>query len=272
MRAAGIKARKSLGQHFLHDPRILSAIVEESGVGAGDRVFEVGTGPGTLTRELALRARQVLTVELDPEILDFARRELSGFSNIRFLNSDVLEERERLHPRVVEALRAMEPFSWVSNLPYGLATTLTVIFCESGLDWKKAGLTVQREVAERLAAAPGEPAYGAVSTLVKFWAHAGLGRLIRPGSFWPPPKVHSRVLLLERAAPLGELGEYPDYRTWVKRLFQYPRKQVGTVLRRILGVAETSRLSSKIPFELNLRPGQLAPEDFLALSRARSSR
>ncbi len=269
LRALGLKARKSLGQHFLHDPRILAAIVEESGVGAGDRIFEVGTGPGTLTREIALRAQQVLTVELDPEVLEFARRELQSFSNIRFLNTDVLEEgREHLNPRVVEALRAMEPFSWVSNLPYGLATTLLVVFCESDLDWRKAGLTVQAEVAERLAAAPGDPSYGAVSALVRFWANARLGRHIRPGSFWPPPKVHSRVLCLERTDPLGQPGEYPSYRTWVKRCFRYPRKQVGTVLRQLLGAEATLRLSSKLPFELSLRPGQLKAEDILALSRA----
>lgn len=268
LRALGLKARKSLGQHFLHDPRILGAIVEECGVSSADRVFEVGTGPGTLTREIAVRARQVLTVEVDTDMLAFARQELSSFSNISFLNSDVLQDRERLHPRVLEALRALEPFHWVSNLPYGLATTLTVTFCESGLHWGRAALTVQSEVAERLAAAPGDPAYGAVSALVQFWAKVGLGRHILPGSFWPPPKVHSRVLLLERAAPLGTSGEYPAYRTWVKRLFQHPRKQVGTILRKTLGGAETLRLSSKLPFPLDLRPGNLGPDNLLALSRA----
>lgn len=271
MRLEGLVTRKALGQHFLLDPSLLETLARDSGVSEEDRVWEVGTGPGTLTRRLADQALEVVTVEKDERMLAFARRELESYRNIRFLCADVLERKSRLNADVVGALQALGPFVWVSNLPYNIATPLIVLVCESGLPWRCASLTLQAEVAERIAAGPGDSCYGAVSVLVAFWARSRLGRKLPPGAFWPPPRVHSRVLHLERSDPsLGCAAEYPAYRQWVKVLFGSRRKQVGPLLRRRLGPAVADALFSRLGWDPRVRAEELRPRDFLELARANS--
>lgn len=268
LREEGLSPRKSLGQHFLHDRSILEEIVAAADVGPEDRVLEVGTGPGLLTRQLAVRAQRVLTVEVDRRMMEFAGRELRDLPNIDFLEGDVLEGRTRLRGEVVAALRGLEPFLWVSNLPYGLATTLIVLLCESGLRWTRAALTVQEEVAERILAGAGDAAYGPVSALVAYWADARRGRRIVPGSFWPPPRVHSRVLVLERRGPLGKVNEYPGFRHWVKALFPRRRKQIRRILRDILGREQATEVLAQTGWRPEARPEDLEPGDFLLLARS----
>lgn len=281
LRGAGLLPRKRLGQHFLHDPALLGCLAEESGIGPEDRVLEVGTGPGTLTAELARRAREVLTLEIDPALRAFASEELSPFSNVRIEGLDILPRGKRLAPEALPLLASIEPFVWVSNLPYNLATTLMVAVLESPLRWRSASLLVQEEVAARLAAAPGGRAWGPTTALVAYWAEASLGRRVAPGSFWPPPKVDSRVLHLRpRAAPLGAPEEYPGYRDWVRVLFASRRKQLRGILRRALS-RPPSAPRSPGPIEgspggglggalgdwLEGRPESLPPGQILALSR-----
>jgi 16S rRNA (adenine1518-N6/adenine1519-N6)-dimethyltransferase len=265
LRAAGLSPRKTLGQHFLHDPKLLGAMVADAGVGPGDRVLEVGTGPGTLTREIARRAAEVLSVEVDPALLAFARAELKDLANVHFLEADALDGKG-LSPELARAAEAIEPFIWISNLPYGIAATLIVLLSESPLRWTRAALTVQDEVALRIVARPGDPAYGPTSLLVAYAASARLGRRIPPGAFWPPPEVTSRVLHLERKAPLGGPGLYPAYRAWVKRLFASRRKQVGGVLRALLGDRAAGEALAAGGWEPSLRPERLGPSDFLLLA------
>lgn len=267
LQRAGLFPKKSFGQHYLQDPGLLGCVVAEAGVRECDSVFEVGTGPGTLTRQLARKAGHVLTVEKDPKLLEFARGELQDFHNVSFCCSDVLESRDRLSASVRCELERLGPFIWVSNLPYGIATPLIVTFCESGLPWTRAAVTVQAEVADRLAALAGDPSYGPVTLLVSYWARSSRGRKIPPGAFWPAPAVTSRVLHLERTEPLGTLAEYPAYRYWVKLLFSERRKQLGGLLRKALGSSSGKALEvlGKAP---ESRAEQLRPVDFLGLARA----
>lgn len=275
LRREGFLPRKALGQHFLLDPRILGAIADAAGVGPSDVVFEVGTGPGTLTRELAGRARRVITVEVDAAIQAFARRELAEHDNIDYLCASVIARDGRLDPRVDAALRDAGPFLWVSNLPYNLATSLIVTVCESGLSWSRAALTVQAEVARRLTAVSPSRDYGPTTALVAYWADVRAGARIAPGSFSPAPKVDSRVLLVRRRDPLGDPrdpDEYGRYRRWVKTLFAHRRKQVGRLLRQALGEEEGIAVCERLGWDPTRRPETLMPGDFLALARSAAPR
>ena len=127
LKSAGLAPRKSLGQHFLHDPSILSSLVESAGVGKGSHVLEIGTGPGTLTRELASRSSSVLTVEIDERMGAFAAVELEGFDNVEILQLDALDGKRKLHPLLLERLEGLGEFTWVSNLPYKIATTVITL-------------------------------------------------------------------------------------------------------------------------------------------------
>lgn len=269
LREAGLLARKSLGQHFLHDPKLLRALVDDARLEPGESVFEVGTGPGTLTRPLAEQARAVLTVDVDEGMLRFAQRELDSYRNVRFLRADVLAEREGLHREVEAALQAIEPFVWVSNLPYGIATRLILRVCESPLNWSRAFLMVQEEVARRLVAAPNAAAYGPATALLAYWVgKASLGRGVPAGAFWPRPRVESRVVVLEPMTPLAPPEEYSGYRAWVKFLFAARRKQVGGVLRERFGRAVAEDVLGRARIDGRQRPESLTPQDFLRLARS----
>ena len=269
LEAAGLRPRGLRGQHFLHDPQLLQALVREAGVGRQDRVFEVGTGAGTLTRALAAAAAAVSTVDIDPRLVEFARAELAAFENIEYHCVDVLGGRRELDSGWLEELRRWRPTVWVANLPYGIATTLIVLLCETDVRWRSAHLLVQQEVAHRLAASPGEPSYGAVSALVAFWiGQRRLGRLVGRASFVPPPSVESRVIVLEDRRCLGEPEEYTAYRAWVKWLFQWRRKQLAGLLRRRLDRPSVERYLEGRDLAASVRPETLSPDDFLALARA----
>jgi 16S rRNA (adenine1518-N6/adenine1519-N6)-dimethyltransferase len=268
LRGAGLLPRHRLGQHFLHDPKLLEALVRDAAVGPEDTVFEVGTGPATLTRVLAARAQRVLTVEVDPPMMAFAKAELAGLVNVTFLERDVLDGSGHLDPEVCAQLRSCERFVWVSNLPYQVATRLVVQVCEQGLVWSRASLLVQHEVALRLAAVPGGRAYGPATALLAYWVRDRTrGRRIPAGAFWPPPRVDGSVILLSEVVPMGQPEEYPAYAACVRRLFGGRRKQLQRLFREILGPENVERALQVAGCEPRARPESLGPVDFLNLSR-----
>jgi 16S rRNA (adenine1518-N6/adenine1519-N6)-dimethyltransferase len=258
--------RKALGQHFLHDPKLLDAIVQAAGVTGEDRVLEVGTGPGTFTRALALRAREVLSVEIDVRLAAFALSELADLPNVRVLVADALSGSE-LGQDLAPALAALGPFLWVANLPYKIAATLILAVCESNFPWRSAALTVQEEVAERITASPGSAAYGPLTVLLAHWAAAEKGLKIPPGAFWPAPAVDSRLLHLVPTPALGPREDYGRFRGWVKLLFAQRRKQVQKTLRRALGEAAAEEALAAGGWDPKMRPEDLSPADYLRLAR-----
>ncbi len=284
LRAAGFVPRKGLGQHFLHDPRILSSLAEAAGVEGNSRVLEVGTGPASLTRELASRAARVLTVEIDERMSAFAADELKIFDNVEILQVDALDGKRKLQPLLYEKLRDLGDFLWVSNLPYGISTTLIIALLESAVSWQKAVLTVQNEVAERICAAPvvqgkgrrdrsrsqSSIGYGPASLLVGYWARSQYLKKIAPGSFWPPPRVDSAVIRLE---PRYEVvteeikKDYESFSEWVRILFQKRRKQLGGSLRSIIGQDKADKALTLCKLDATVRPENLSLEDFRVLAR-----
>lgn len=183
----GIRPDKSFGQNFLIDRNALDATVEAAEISDGQTVVEFGPGLGVLTRELAARARQVVAVELDPRMIQILSETTAGLDNVKIVHQDALD------------------FDWsqvplgsalVANLPYNVATPLVSRALESG-QLNRIVVMVQREVAERMRAGPGEPGYGAYSLLVEHLAVARIIRDVAPGCFLPPPKVTSSIIRLD---------------------------------------------------------------------------
>ena len=284
LKQAGLAPRKSLGQHFLHDPKILASLAESSGVQPGSRVLEIGTGPATLTRELACRSASVLTVEIDDKMSAFAAAELAEFDNVEILKLDALGGKRKLNPLLFDRLISLGEFTWVSNLPYQIATTVIIALLEAGVSWQRAVLTVQNEVAERICSGPviqgkgrriGSKSqqsigYGPASLLVGYWAEAQYLKKISPGSFWPPPKVESAIILLEpryKAITEEMKRDYVSFSKWVQLLFQQRRKQLGGSLKNILGEADANKALTLGALSATLRPENLHLEDFRFLAR-----
>jgi 16S rRNA (adenine1518-N6/adenine1519-N6)-dimethyltransferase len=186
----GLAAKHGLGQHFLLDGNLTDRIVRCCGDLSGRWVLEVGPGPGGLTRSLlASNAAHVVAVELDP-------RAIGALEELRAIAP------ERLTVVAGDALRidavALLPAPRVicANLPYNVATPLLIGWLRRAADFERMVLMFQREVAERICAAPDTPAYGRLSVLAQFLCRAELGLRLPPAAFVPPPQVHSAVVVL----------------------------------------------------------------------------
>ena len=227
MGAERLRPRKSLSQNFLTDPEALDAIVAAAELEAGDRVVEIGPGLGVLTRRLLAAGASVLAVELDPRLAEYLRRELFGIDRFELIEADALT----IHPR--ECFPGQR-FKLVANIPYHITSPLLHTFLEGERPPELAVLLVQLEVAERVAAPPGQMSY--LSAFVQNITTAEVVTRVPAAAFEPEPKVDSAVLRLRRRAepvvPVGE-GREPFYRV-VQAGFRQRRKQVHNGLTREL--------------------------------------
>lgn len=224
----GLRADKGFGQHFLIDPNVVSAVLAASGVGPDDEVWEVGPGLGVLTRALAAVADRVVTVELDARLLPVLEETLRDAPNVSVRHGDALD---------VDWSEAPAGSRFAANLPYNVGTAVLVRALTSGR-FVRLGVLLQREVAERVVAAAGTPAYGSLSLLIAHHGHARITRRVAPGAFMPPPSVTSAVVAIEL-----DPEARPDPATFaiVRAGFRHRRKTLLSNLR-LAGVdADTVR-------------------------------
>ena len=262
IRRHGLVAKKSLGQNFLFDLNLTARIARAAGPLAGVTVFEVGSGPGGLTRALlALGAARVIAVERD-------QRAIAALQEIAARYPD------RLDVVAADALafdprsRVNAPVRIVANLPYNIATALLVawVTAEPWPPWYDAAILMfQREVAERLVAETGTKSYGRLSVLVQWRCEARILFDVKASAFVPPPKVTSSVVrILPRAAPLA-----CDRRTLeavTQAAFGQRRKMLRQSLRS-LGV-EVASLIAAAGLSPTARAEEIPVAGFVALARA----
>jgi 16S rRNA (adenine1518-N6/adenine1519-N6)-dimethyltransferase len=219
------RPKRRLGQHFLHDPRILARIAAATGAGPGDTVLEIGPGPGGLTAALVATGARVVAIEKDA---DLAAPLAGRFPQVVVAEGDALE-------LDWHALAGGDRFVVAGNIPYNITSPLIDKALTAPLP-ERIVFLVQREVADRVAAPPGQGSYGALSVGVQ--AVARVERLfgVPAGAFRPPPKVDSAVLRLTPLAdPLVQPGERPGFRALVVGLFGFRRKQLLRALRELTG-------------------------------------
>jgi 16S rRNA (adenine1518-N6/adenine1519-N6)-dimethyltransferase len=228
----GVRPGRALGQNFLADPNTARRIVRLAGIEAGARVVEVGPGLGSLTLALAdAGAAEIVALELDRHLVPALREVLDGYA-VRVVQGDALSVDWK------ELLGATPGWSMVSNLPYNVATPLVVRVLEAAPMVERLFVMVQREVGERMAAAPATDAYGAVSVKIAYYARAELAGLVPPTVFMPKPAVDSTLVrLVRREQPPVAV---PD----VDRLFVLVRAGFAT-RRKMLRRALTTELGSR---------------------------
>jgi 16S rRNA (adenine1518-N6/adenine1519-N6)-dimethyltransferase len=247
-----------LGQNFLADPNLLAAIVRDAEVEADDVVLEVGGGEGALSAELAPRVATLHVVELDERLRGGLEAVAAEHGNVELHFADAM----RLD---LSALRPA-PTAMVSNLPYSVATPLILrtIAELPGVDrWT---VMVQREIADRLRAAPGSRLYGAPSVLCQLACEVRLLRTVDRAVFRPRPRVDSAVLRLERRAPAAE----DRVVTVVRAAFAHRRKSLprSLELASAAGRDPARRALEEMGLEASARAEQLAPADFVRLATA----
>jgi len=252
-------AKKSLGQHFLHDANIASKIVSLLELEPGDRVLEIGPGQGALTRILAKRElRSLCALEKDSHWSWALPRELPGLA---VAHADALR---------MDWTRLRKGRLWkvVGNLPYNIASPLIWDLAAAG-GFARCAFMVQKEVAQRLAASPHSRQYGALSVWVQSHARVRLRFVVGPQVFRPRPKVDSAVFTL---VPLAEGAEAPSRALShvLHTCFQKRRKQLGTILRpRFEGAGS---ILESLGIDARRRPEELAVAEFNLLARALESR
>ena len=231
-----LQPRKSLGQNFLIDPVHLAKIVAVAELTPADTVLEIGPGPGVLTRLLAEKAGQVIAVELDPHMVNLLKNEYGHLENLTVVEADILKtDLGRLLSSIEQKPQPPTPdprppgYKVVANLPYYITSAVIRHLLESSPRPERVVVTVQKEVAQRMVAKPGQMSLLAVS--VQFYGQPSLAHHIPAGAFYPAPKVDSAVVRIDTfAQPPVAVADADRFFRVVKAGFGQKRKQLKNAL------------------------------------------
>lgn len=254
--------RRRLGQHFLSDPRILARLADALELRPGEAVVEIGPGRGALTEQLRARAAHVIAIELDRALAAALRERYAADAGVRVIEGDALA--------LPIGELAAGPYALAGNIPYYITTPL-IFHALHPPRPARAVLLVQQEVADRLAAAPGSAAYGALSVNVQAVCRAERLFAVGRGSFHPVPAVESAaVRLTPRDDPEVAPAEVGAYRALVQGAFGLRRKQMVRVVRTLAGLDASAAQSvlETAGIESAARPETLTPGAFARLLRA----
>ena len=186
------KFSKSLGQNFLIDDSVLTDIVEGAEVNKDDLIIEIGPGVGSLTAQLIGKAKKVVSIELDNDLIPILQEELGQYENFTLIHKDALKVDFN------EIIGDEKSVKLVANLPYYVTTPIIVKLLKDNYNFKSLTIMIQKEVAERINAEPNCKEYGALSLLVQYYCDTKIVRKVSPGSFIPRPKVDSIVIRLDK--------------------------------------------------------------------------
>lgn len=262
---APIPKLKRWGQHFLADGGAARRIVAAAEIRAGESVLEVGPGDGALTALLAESGGRIAAVEIDPRRAESLRARYPAGRGVAILQGDFLA---RSAGDWLAQAGLSPPAVLIGNLPYNVATPILSSAIVQRGDVSRAVATVQREVARRFVARPGEEAYGYLSVRAALFCEAKILFEIPPGAFRPPPKVFSAVLRLLPREPPAQGEELEGLLRLVSRAFQTRRKTLANALSAMGGRARWARALRAIGRSEQVRAEELSPEEFLSLLRA----
>lgn len=257
LRTHRVMLTKSLGQNFVVDPNTIRKIVDLADVGPDDHVLEIGAGAGSLTLELAGRVRKVTALEIDERLKPILDETLAGVSNVFLSFEDVL--------RV--DLTATDATKIVANLPYNIAAQTVIKVLQEAASVRTLCVMTQREVGERLAAAPGSKIYGLSSVLVGFHATASMAGRISRNVFFPAPNVDSVLVRIERRDDRPTEIE-PRFVAVARAAFGQRRKNIRNSLSAIAPIPDVERALERAGIDPMDRAESLSVDDLIALTRA----
>lgn len=272
MNQYGIATKKSLGQNFLTDLNILHNIVAAAELTAADNVVEIGPGIGALTEQLAKVAKRVLAFEIDNRLIPVLADTLSPYPNVKVLNEDILNV--NLPATLTTELGTEAPLKLVANLPYYITTPILMNVLQSGVAFDNIVVMMQKEVADRLSAKPGNKDYGSLSIVVQYRMNAEVAFIVPRTAFVPQPNVDSAIVKLTKRAPL-EVLPYDEkaFFKFVKASFVHRRKSYWNNLTVYFGKDDATKALITKALELagvdpKVRAEKLDLATFITLTNA----
>jgi len=257
-----LRPNRRLGQSFLIEQNIVNKIIKTAEVSDKDIVIEVGAGLGNLTQELARKAKKVIAIEKDKQLIPILRKNLSGFKNIDLIPGDILKLPE---PKKV----FLKNYRVVANIPYYLTSPLIRMFLENKNQPREMTLLVQKEVAKRITAIPRRGATPKMSLLaisVQFYAQPKIAGYVAKDCFWPKPKVDSAIIKIAGIQPRKDVDIKKFFQV-VKAGFSSPRKQLINNLSAGLkkDKPEIKKALRDMGLDEKIRAEALKVEDWLKL-------
>ncbi len=252
----GFSPSKSMGQNFLIDANMRDLILDASGAGADDRVVEVGPGLGVMTEGLMERAKHVTAIELDFRLAEHLQQRFEGVKNLTLLNQDATktEWAPLLRP---------DPVRVISNLPYSVGSRILYDLADPQLAPVSVTVMLQSDVADRMLAAPSTEMYGLLTVRMSWAFDISRVRNVPGNCFYPPPRVGSSVVHLERRAePPAEVKDFATFEKLTRFAFTKRRKQLRSILKSFGAPLEDG------PVDLTRRPETLTLEEWAELSNA----
>ena len=255
----GHQARKRFGQNFLHDPAVIGRIVTAIDPRPGQRLVEIGPGMGAITFPVLERSGRIEVVELDRDLIPRLKLAAEGRGELIVHQSDALKFDFGSLTEEPASLRI------IGNLPYNISTPLIFHLFDAVTKVRDMHFMLQKEVVERMAAGPGDDAYGRLSVMVQYWAEVEFLFLVGPGAFKPAPKVDSAIVRLTPHRVLPHPAK--DARRLsgiVAAAFNQRRKTLRNCLRDAVPAGTLERVG----IDPGLRAEQLALKDFVAIANA----
>ncbi len=275
--SAGVRPNKRLGQNFLIDLNLMQLLIDSANIGKGDIILEVGCGTGSLTEAIAEKAGFCLAVELDHTLAEIAHRQLAEKKNVDIINTDILESKNTISPIVTVALQSARKkypgrVLLIANLPYNVACPVMLNLITSP-DVTADGMyvTVQKEVAERMTAAPASGDYGILSIFMSAAGDVKTERILKPTVFWPQPQVDSAMVsFVRKEEKLSRIKNMELFSKVVNLFMGHRRKMVNTSSKLANGALEEIHNWPEIFEHCSInpqhRPEQLRPQDYIAIA------
>ncbi len=276
--SAGISPNKRLGQHFLIDLNLMRLLVDSASIQEDDIVLEVGCGTGSLTEALLARAGRTIAVELDRNLAEIARKQLAQAKGFDLFNADILESKNRINPAVAGALaRAREKHAGrvllVANLPYNVASPVMMNLVTGPTTADRMYVTVQKEVADRMAARPGTGDYGILSILLDATGDVKTMRTLKPTVFWPQPQVDSAMVSFVRnGAKCSRITKMGLFSKTVHLFMGHRRKTLAACCKLAGGelarIADWPDIFEQCRIDPTQRPEKLCADDYVAIAES----
>ena len=258
-----VKFKKKFGQNFLKDINIVKRIVDVSGIDSNSLVIEVGPGGGVMTRELASRAKNVLAYEIDTDLEDELFKRLEGFDNVDvlfqdFLTSDLVND---------VANYEYDKLYFVSNVPYYITTPILLKIIESGLDFNKIVIMVQKEVGDRFTTLPGNREYGSITVLLNYFYDVKKEFFVSRKQFVPEPNVDSLIVSFSEKKDKLKLNDFKFFERILRDSFQFKRKTLKNNLKNY-DLKKVEEVLKEYDYDLTVRAENLSVEIFVKISNA----